>query len=244
MRVGFGINGIVKLYDRHSVACCGMKRSGKDMLTANVICRRKLPYSSNIDYTHDDRYFPLDFKIFDLKNTWRDFMYGTIHKYVLPLPERCDIYISDAGVYMPSQYCNELNKEFPYISTFMALTGHLNDAKVHYNTQNYSRVYDKVREMCDVYIYSEWCKVLFGKLVIQSVIVYDKAESCQNRVKPPRIRSRGLVKSKEAEMQRDIYLDNHENLHGLCKRRFLVYLNKSKYDTRHFKKLLEGADEN
>lgn len=243
MRVGLGINGIVKLYDTHSVACCGMKGSGKDMLTANVIVRRDLTYSSNIDYTHDERFIPLDFAILRCNNSWRNFVDGYIKRYLFPLPEHCDIYISDAGIYLPSQYCNDLNRYLPDIPTFIAIQRHLNLGKTHYNCQNLNRVWDKIREMCDVYIYSEWCKVFFGKLVIQSVIVYDKAESCQNRVKPPRIRSRGLVKSKEAEMQRDIYLDSHENVHGLCKRRLLVYFNKSKYDTRHFKKLLEGANE-
>lgn len=240
MRVGFGINGIKRLYEKHSVACCGMKGSGKDMLTANVVTRRKLPYACNIDYTHDKRFIPLDFNFMRLGNGWRNFVDGCINHFYCKLPELCDIYISDAGIYLPSQYCNELNKWYPDMASFIAVQRHINQGKTHYNCQNLMRVWDKIREMCDVYIFCEWCKVLFGKLVIQSVIVYDKAQSCQDRVKPPRLSSYGIIKSKEAETQKDIYLDNHHNVHGLCKRRLLIYLNKSNYDTRHFKKLLEA----
>lgn len=239
MYVGFGINGIKRLYEKHSVACCGMKGSGKDMLTSNVVCRRNVPYSCNIDYTHDERYIPLDFNIMRTNNSWRNFVDGLPMPYTCPLPDYADIYISDAGIYLPAQYCNEINRLYPDISTFIAIQRHINLGKTHYNCQNLNRVYDKIREMCDVFLYCEWCKVFFGKLVIQSVIVYDKAQSCQDRIKPPRLTSYGFVKSKEAETQKDIYLDNHHNVHGLCKRRILIYLNKSTYDTRHFKKLLE-----
>lgn len=240
MRVGFGINGIKRLYENHSVACCGMKGSGKDMLTSNVVVRRKLPYACNIDYTQDGRFIPLDFSVMRTSNSWQNFVDGRIIPYNCPLPERADIYISDAGIYLPSQYCNEINRRYPDIATFMAIQRHINLGKTHYNCQNLNRVFDKIREMCDVYIYCEWCKVLFGRIVIQSVIVYDKAQSCQDRVKPPRLSSFGIIKSKEAETQKDIYLDNHHNVHGLCKRRLLIYWNKSNYDTRHFKKLLEA----
>lgn len=239
MRVNRGLRGIIELYENHSVALTGMKGSGKDMLCANVVVRRKLPYVCNVDYTSDDNYIPLCFEDILINTDFKKLINGDIEPYYIPYPEKTDIYISDAGIYLPSQHCNELNKLYPHLATFMAIQRHLNDGKTHYNCQNLNRVYDKVREMCDVYIYSVSCTVLFGKLVIQRVIVYDRAESCQHRIKPCHISHRGIVRSREAETQRDIYLDNFENTHGLVRSRLLIYFNKSNYDTRFFKNLFE-----
>lgn len=232
------VNYIKKFYEKHSVACTGMKGSGKDMLTTNVIARRKLPYCSNVPCGGD--FYPLDFRKILPKDSWRNFLLGLVHPYAFPLPEYCDIYLSDAGVYLPAQYCNEINKEYPTMATYLAISRHLNNGKFHFNCQNLNRVYDKIREMCDVYLFSEWCKVFFGKIVFQSVIIYDKAESCQARIRPPRVTRKGLVPSREAETQREIYLDNFYNSHGRVERVFLVYINKSQYDTRYFKSLLGG----
>lgn len=232
-----GFRGIVDLYRNHSVACTGMKGCGKDMLTGNVIKRRKLPYVSNVSYGGE--HIELNFEDMLIKNNWRNLVYSQINAYSIPYPELADVYISDAGIYLPAQYCNELNRALPDLATFVAVQRHLNNGKTHYNCQNLNRVYDKIREMCDVYIYCEWCKVFFGKIVIQSVIVYDKAESCQSRIRPPHLSSHGLVPSREAETQKDIYLDNFYNTHGTVKRKLLIYINRAEYDTRHFKKLFE-----
>ena len=41
---------ILTLFKKGNVSICGLRGTGKDMLTANVIARRKRPYISNIDY--------------------------------------------------------------------------------------------------------------------------------------------------------------------------------------------------
>lgn len=238
------ISSIVKLYENHSVACTGMKGSGKDLLTANVVVRRIVPYSCNIDYTHDERYIPLKFEDLNCRNDRRNFVSGKINKFVSPYPEGTDVYISDAGIYLPAQYCNELNKEYPYLPVYMAISRHLNNGRVHYNCQNLNRVYDKVREMCSRYIYCHWAKVFFGKIVIQRVTIYDKASSCQDRVQTPRITLPfRLIQDSSAIAQKNIYLDKFRNTYGLTRSRLLIYINKANYDTRHFKKLLEEGDE-
>lgn len=65
--------------------------------------------------------------------------------YEYPYPDGTDIYIADAGIYFPSQFCNELNRDYKYFPTFMALTRHLGEANVHFNVQNLNRVWDKIR---------------------------------------------------------------------------------------------------
>lgn len=233
------MNKIVKMFERGSVCVVGMKGTGKDMLTGNVIARRKKPYACNINYNaQKSRFEPLDFTTLTLSgNTPFDLVDGKIKPYRYPYEDGTDIYISDVGIYFPSQYCNELNKRYSGIALFEAVSRHLGDARVHLNCQNYGRIYDKMREMSDTYILCEWCKYFKG-WVIQSVIVYDKSESCANRIKPCRVSTPLLGESRK---QVQMYKDNFYNQHGNVRRLLLFYRNKTRYDTRYFKGVFENG---
>lgn len=237
------LHKIIKLFEQGAVTVTGQRGAGKDMLMANVIARRKAPYISNCDYGGD--YTRLDFTMLDCgKNTYDNFIMEDVKPYTYPYPEKADIYITDVGVYLPAQYCNELNKKYPYLPVFFALSRQLGDCNVHFNTQNLNRCWDKLREQSDTYIRCRWCKVLFGRLVVQSVTVYDKADSCQSRLEPCRVRMPSIFSSPERREQVLMYLDNYYNSHGSVKNYLLVYFNKSSYNTRIFSEILKGgADE-
>lgn len=227
---------IVKMFERGSVTVSGMRGTGKDVLFGNVIARRKKPYVSNLDYTEGDNFYRCDYGELMLSGaTYGDLIKGVVTPFVYQYPCGSDVYISDAGVYFPSQYCNELNKRFPSLPLYMALSRQVSHNNVHVNVQNINRVWDKIREQSDIYITCNKCIVLFGKIVIQVVTLYDKYESCQNRVKPCRVRSR-LTLNPVANSQVDIYKDNFYNTHGSVKRKLLIYWNKSKHDTYYFEK--------
>lgn len=233
---------IVQLYKKHAVSVCGMVGSGKDMLTANVIERRKLPHVSNCPYNSNS--MPYDYKAIECGgNTYKDFVENTLKKYDFPYFDGCDFYLSDCGIYFPSQFCNELNRDYKQLPTFMALTRQLGKCHVHYNAQNLNRVWDKIREMADVYIRCNRCIVLFGKIVIQTITIYDKYESAVARVKPCRV-SVPLMGKGESRNQVRMYRDNFQNVHGSVKNRLLIYWNKSSYDTRYFKHSLQRGEKN
>lgn len=233
------IRKISKLFNQGSVCVTGEKGSGKDMLTANVIIARNAPYASNFNYTGGKNYYPLKYEDIDIKATYKNLIAGTVPKYVYPYPENSDIYISDAGIYFPSQYCNELNRDYRSLPLFMALSRQLGKGtRVHINTQNLNRLYDKIREQSDTYIRCNWCKVIFGKIVIQRITVYERADACQNRIKPCRY-TMPLMSNREVKQRARIYLDDFENRNGAIKSYLLIYLNKSTYDTYYFKKLFE-----
>lgn len=233
------LNKIIKLFEKGSVCVTGEKGSGKDMLTANVIARRNAPYASNFAYTSDNNHIPLDYRDIDLKCTYKELIKGSVPYYVFPYPDNTDIYISDAGIYFPSQYCNELNRDYKSLSVFMALSRQLGKgSRVHINTQNLNRLYDKIREQSDTYIRCNWCKVFFGRLVIQKVTIYDRADSCQNRIKPCAY-SLPLFSNRDQKQQAKLYFDNFENKNGSIKSKYLVYLNKSTYDTYYFRSMFE-----
>ena len=228
---------IIKLFEEGNVSVCGLRGKGKDMLFANVVMRRKKPYISNTNYGGD--YIRFDATVLDCKNTWRSFLTGKLKPYYYPYADGVDIYLADGGVYMPSQYQGELCRDYGHIPVYMAISRHLGDCNFHYNVQNLNRMWDKIREQSDTYIRCVGCKVLFGKIVLQKVIIYEKYESAVNRVPPFRLR-RPLINPTRLQAW-EIQKQNYEISHGSVKPRFLIYINRSKYNTRIFKEMLANA---
>lgn len=234
------IKTVIRDFQNTNVIITGMRKRGKDMLMGNVIVRRDIPYISNTDYGGE--FIRFDPEILRIGVTYQDFIKGVKTNYKFPYPDGTDIYIADCGVYFPSQYNGELNRDYKDIPTYMSLSRHLSGNNVHCNVQNFGRCWDKLREHCDVAYYCEWCKVLFGHIVVQSVIRYDKLDSCQNRVKPfTDFYPRRPFLNMERQQKWDIEKARYDLQHGNVKRYLLVYLNRSSYDSRIFKTMLEGG---
>ena len=232
------IRSICKLFDDGNVCVTGLRGRGKDMLMSNVVVRRGKPYVSNTDYGGD--FIPFVPMEFDCgRNTYKNFLSGSINYYDFPYPDGTDIYIADAGVYFPSQYCNELNRDYGYFSTFMALSRHLGASNVHFNVQNLNRCWDKIREQSDIYIMCNGCKVLFGKFVIQRVTLYELYDSAAKRVPPFRLRTPLLNRDRKFswEMEKSKY----DISYGSIRSRWLFYTHKSNYNTRIFKEMLSNG---
>lgn len=237
---------IIRLFKSGNCSVCGLRGRGKDLLISNVITRRRKPYISNIDY--GGLYIPLDLTKLDVKNSYSNFIKNEINyfDYEKSYPKGLDIYISDLGVYLPSQFCNKLNNEFVYLPTFMALSRQLGHCNVHFNSQNLNRVWDKVREQSDIYIQCnkvfyiplKKLKIFKYDFVIQSITLYDKYESAVNRVKPCRV-TRSFFDKNQSKVQIAIYRDSFYNTHGTVKTRLLFYRNKSNYNTYYFDSLLK-----
>lgn len=225
---------IVNLFENGGVSVSGMKGTGKDTLMGNVIARRKQPYVSNLDY--GGQFWRLYCSKLNINNTYHNFINYDTNYYNYIYPIGADIYISDAGVYFPSQYCNQLNRDYEGIVGFQALSRQLAMCNVHFNAQNLNRVWDKIREQSDTYIRCRKCWHFFG-FVLQFITIYDKYESCLARVSPCRI-SVPLLGDKVAKMQARLYLDNFFNVHGKVENKVLFYRNKSKHDTHYFGHLL------
>lgn len=238
---------LVKYFQRGNVCVTGLVGTGKDLLFSNVIARRKAPYCSNINY--GGRYAPYDYSYLDIPSGYKELANGNVKRYVCPLPLGTDIYLSDCGIYFPAQYNNELDKHYPALAEYMALCRHVSRNHVHTNCQSIGRIYLKLREMSETFIMCRWAKVIKLPLfkhpiVIQKITLYDKYESCLNRINPCRLRV-PLMGSKEARMNAKIYRDNFYNQHGTVKNKLLIYKHKSKYDTHHFYKLFaEGVNDN
>lgn len=232
---------IIKLFEQGSVCVCGLRGTGKDMLMSNVVARRKKPYVSNIDYTHDSNFLPFELdKVQMGMNTHEDFLNGTVKKYSTPYTDGTDFYISDLGIYFPSQYDGQLSRDYPYIPVALALARQVQDAEWHFNVQSLNRAWLKLREMSQTYIDCRRCWVLFGKFVIQKVRIYDKYESALNHMLPFKVRA-PLFCSPQTRTMVDLQRQTYECQHGIIKERFLFYVHCSNYNTRHFKEVLENG---
>lgn len=234
---------IIKLFEQGNVCVVGLRGCGKDMLFANVIARRRAPYVSNTDYhCAKSPFIKLKFDNLNIKNNYKNFISGDVVPYDYPYPENADCYIADCGIYLPSQYCNELNKQYPEFPAFYALSRHIANCNVHFNVQNLNRVWDKLREQSDTYIRTTDCHVLFKSWVVQTVVVYDKYQSCVDRVDPFCPTPMPLMGSKETKAalrQSNVEAKRrYKEIYGEVKKLTLIYKNKSKYDTRLFKGVL------
>lgn len=226
---------IVRLFEEGNVIVSGMKGRGKDLLFCIVINARKKNYISNVQYSSPKKKyqrFDADFKVWELSgNSYVDMVTGEIKQYVYPYPDGMDWYISDAGIYFPSQYQSELCKRYKSAPMFQALSRHLGDCAVHTNVQNMPRVWDKIREQSDIYIRMHRSKVFFGKLCYVCAYVYSQREACESGVVPPRF---GIGKTaKQAKYNFEISHGKIQKISFFCK---LPY----KYDSRRFKKILEN----
>lgn len=237
---------IKRMFKDGNVCVVGLRGRGKDMLFANVVARRKLPYVSNTDYkvkckmSSKAKFLPLELPLLDCGgNTYENFISGDIKKYVYPYADKTDIYLADVGVYFPSQYCGELNKKYKQFPVFMALSRQLGQCNVHFNTQNLNRCWDKIREQSDQYIECRKCRVIFG-FVFQWVTIYEKYESCVNRVPPFKFKL-GFFAKREMKNMLQIEKQKYKLQHGEIKKAFLLYRNKSNYNTRIFKEILENG---
>lgn len=228
-------------FDRGSVCVFGQRGSGKDMLLGNVAVRNE-QHISNVDY--GSGHIPLDFDMLDIKNKPTDLVSGNVTPYVYPYPEKVDIFISDIGIYFPAQYCDFLNKKYPSLPMFLALSRQLGLANVHINSQALNRAWDKFREQSDTYILCRGCRV-FHNLVVLNVTIYDTYETALTRARPfwyPKCRmfasrdEKALYRNNQL-MAYQKYLETHGNVKDYT----LVFFNKSNYDTRYFKQLLGGV---
>ena len=230
------LRNIIKMFENGNVCVTGLRGTGKDVLFGNVIIRRKKPYLSNLDY--GGNFNPLILKDFNINNKYSNFISHDVNRWVFQFPYGTDLYISDVGVYFPSQYCNKLNNEYEGFVYYQALSRQVSHNNVHCNVQNLNRCWDKIREQSDTYIRCVFCKVVFG-FVIQKVVLYDKYQSCLDRVGVCRVKKPNLFMNKNQRLQRELYLDNYRNQHGSISAKWLVYKNKSKHDTYYFEKLLK-----
>lgn len=226
----------ISLFSKGNVMVSGLRGRGKDLAFCYVINKRKKNYISNVQYSDPKkRYkrFEFDTKVWELAgNNFENLIEGDIKTYNYPYPDGLDYYISDAGVYFPSQYQSLLVKKYKGAPMFQALSRHLGEANVHTNTQAQNRLWDKMREQSDIYIVMKKCWFIpKTKFFHITAYLYELEESAEKQIVPPRF---GIGKEGRTAKY------NFNITHGKITRIGFFGRLPYAYDSRRFKKILEN----
>lgn len=220
---------LIKHFEKSSVLVFGKKGKGKDVVFQHVIKNRKRPYYSNIPYGYKHHF--LEIRDINLDpNTYENFINGKITKVENTLKDKYDFYISDGGVYLPSQYHSLLDKQYKSFPIFFALSRHLNLMNIHANTQSLNRVWDKLREQFDYFIRVKRTIRIFN-LFFTTMYIYDRYQSAKMELEP--------MKKKFGNEFNNAMVRQYESTNGEIKK-LTIITRKSvlKYDTRYFKSIV------
>lgn len=218
---------IVQDFERNNVIVFGKKGCGKDLLFSEVIRKRNEPYVSNCDYGGKGY---MSFKPSQISLAPNDFR-SFIDDQIVTIKkddslEGVDFYLSDGGIYFPSQYDGVLDRKYPSLPIFYALSRHLYASNFHINTQALGRIWLKIREQADTYVKA--CRVIkLPFFLLVKARVYDKYESALNDVRPLKVAKLNKYAKSEANM--------FKASQGYVKEGYVIIRKKSiSYDTRLF----------
>ena len=183
---------LIKCFSEENCIIFGAKGAGKDLINNKVINARKTDCYANIPYNKD--YCTVrSIKAFSVEpNTFENILNDDIKVIKKENKEQCDMYISDGGIILPSQYSNQLIKNYPSLPIYYALSRHLTNSNIHINTQYLGRVWDKLREQAGFYIRAVHTTKLSIKdrnekehgFLITDFIVYDNYQSALSKLQP------------------------------------------------------------
>lgn len=225
---------IKKAFTEGSVMVSGRKRYGKDILFQTMINCRKEPYFANINY--GGQYTHIDMKELLLgENTYNNFIYGKVATCEKnDKLEGHDIYISDGGIYLPSQADSVLHKAYPSLPITYALSGHLYNNGIHVNTQRLDRVWKALREQADYFVLMRKRCLKLPFFIVLFTTEYTKYDSALQELSP----MKSTLFNKYSKAEKDLYKAQH----GFIKDGLIIVRKSSlRYDTRAFHEVIYGA---
>lgn len=218
-----------------SVMVSGRKRFGKDVLFQFIINKRNVDYFANIDYGNNYHHIKMKELLLG-DNDYKSFIDGKVKKCKKNKKlEGKDIYISDGGIYLPSQMDSYLHKIYPSFPITYALTGHLWNNGIHVNTQRLDRVWKALREQSDYFVRMRKRCLVLPFIIVLFTTEYDKYESAVQELNP----MQSTLFNKYSKAEKELYKAQH----GFIKNGLLVVFKKSlHYDTRAFHKVIYGEE--
>lgn len=226
---------IVKKFKKNNCIVWGKKRKGKDLTFQKVINKRKKEhyatnYPNDFNYGHKGT----QIRMADLSvspNTYENMIANITTKIEYkPSFEKRDTYISDAGIYLPSQYNHILNKLYPSMPIFYSVIGHLYDSNIHVNYNGeITRLWDKLREQADEYFNVLENLKIFGFIFVK-IRYYERYSTAEASLAPMK---RGFLNSQ----QKALY-EQYKSQNGLIKDMWICIMQRNiHYDTRYFRRI-------
>lgn len=226
---------ITKAFKEGSVMVSGRKRFGKDVLFQTIINKRKEKYFSNINYGGDYNHIEMKEMLLG-DNTYHNFINGEVHVCEKNKKlEGHDIYISDGGVYLPSQSDAYLHKIYPSLPITYALSGHMWANGIHVNTQRLDRVWKALREQADYFVLMRKRCLKLPFFIVLFTTEYTKYDSAMQELCP----MKSTLFNKYSKAEKDLFKANH----GFVKDGLIIVPKWSlKYDTRAFHEVIYGEE--
>lgn len=218
-----------------NVIVCGRKGYGKDVLFQSVINWRKAKYLSNLDYGGQFHRFSID-ELELTPNTYNNFIKGDIVKVAKnEIFEKTDVYISDAGVYLPSQMDYLLHRTYPSLPITYALNRHMFANGIHVNAQRIERIWKALREQADYFVLMRKRPLVLPFFLVLFTTEYDRYESARQELQP----MDSHLFNKYSKAEKDLFKANH----GFVKNGLIIVSKRSlKYDSRAFHKIIYGVE--
>lgn len=226
------LNGtfIASKFKRSNIIVFGRKGSGKDLIFQKVINLSKKPHLANMVYNEKTQIIDVG----DLNvspNTYEDFIDGTVQKtHYYKQYNKSDVYISDAGVILPSQYDSKLDKKYPSLPILYALSRQAYQMNCHVNTQALNRVWKKLREQADGY-FKALMTISLPFMLYTKVRYFEEYQSADANLLP----FKKTLMNKDANALKKQYDATNGKVIDMwiCQRKKMI-----KYDTYYFRKVL------
>lgn len=220
-------------FENGNVIVTGRKGYGKDILFQDVIAWRKQDYHSNLNY--GGNFHPFDIKQLELTpNTYHNFIKGDIVQCQKDKTfEKADIYISDGGVYLPSQADYLLHKTYPSLPITYALNRHLYNNGIHVNAQRIERIWKALREQADYFVLLRKRPLKLPFFMVLFTTEYDRYESARQELQP----MVNTLFNKYSKAEVNLFKANH----GFVKNGLIIVPKcRLKYDSRAFHEIVYG----
>ena len=220
-------------FENGNVIVTGRKGYGKDVLFNAVINWRKKEYHSNLNY--GGAFIPFNISELELTpNTYNDFIKGTITKVEKNDSfENSDIYISDGGVYLPSQADYLLHKIYPSLPITYALNRHQFNNGIHVNAQRIERIWKALREQADYFVLMRKRPLKLPFFLVLFTTEYDRYESARKELQP----MKNTLLNKYSKAEKDLFTANN----GFVKNGIIIVRKRSlHYDSRAFHEIIYG----
>lgn len=223
---------IIRQFERNNVIVYGKKGRGKDLLFSFVMYRRKKPFSSNIDFGQPKEDIREIGEYNVDPNTFQTLINGERHYIDKTFSEKKDYYISDGGIFLPSQYDSTLNKSYPSLPIVYALSRHLGLFNIHINSQSLTRIWIKLREQADGFFMARGV-IHLPRYSIHFSRYYELEQSAMQFLKPfPK-----KAFNNNAQAEKLLYDTQHGDIRNLF---IIIDRRKVNYDSRYFHRVMFG----
>lgn len=218
-------NDLKNYFNSNNVIVFGKKGTGKDIIFNSITNKRK-KYYSNVPYTNSNYELITPNQLKLGTNTFEKLLNDCIEKVNWNFQENVDVFISDCGIYLPSQYDSILHRKYGGLPLVYALSRHIGNFNIHCNAQALDRIWKVLREQADIYIKTlKTIKMPF--FLVVKYRVYDKYSSALNDIRPLK---KKLLESDTAAVQ-------NANV-GFIKESFIIVTKrKTRYNSRYFRTL-------